>query len=307
MKRTHDSPRNKNGLKKEFPKLKGKILFNEPLWRHTTFRIGGRCKIWAEPGNENELKEILKFARAKRRTIFIIGMGSNILFKERLFDGVFINLAGKGFKRIKVKGTKLTAGAGVALNRMVRLACKKSLEGIEGLAGIPGTLGGAVFMNSGYRGNISSFLEKVKVMHKISGDTQILKRKNINFAYRHSDLNKYIILEASFNLKKGKRSAILAKQRKLLRHKRETQPLGSMSAGCIFKNPVRGDSAARYVEALGLKGKRIGDAKISEKHANFIINLKKARSGDVLRLINLVKKRVKSRFNIDLVPEVKIL
>ncbi len=289
-----------------FPKIKGKVLFNEPLFKHTTFRVGGPSGIWVEPEDETALKKILTFAKSKRKKTLIIGKGSNILAEDGGFNGIAIHLGGR-FKNITFSGTKVTAGAGAMLRRLVDLACKKGLKGMKGLVGIPGTVGGAVFMNSGYRQSISDCLREVRVMDKTSGSTRVIKRKNFRFGYRHSNLDRYIILEAQFRLKPGKKEILLKRKKALLEIKKREQPLGSFSAGCVFRNPKGKISAARYIDMAGLKGKRIGNAEVSRTHGNFIINLKNAKAGDILRLIGFIRKRVKSEFEVDLIPEIVIL
>jgi UDP-N-acetylmuramate dehydrogenase len=294
--------------KSMFPKIKGRVLRDEPLFNHTTFRIGGPCRAWVEPSDEEDLRKILRFAASRKEKIFTIGMGSNVLFGEKGFNGILIHLGAGFFKQIKFSGTKAVAGAGVPLGHLVNLSCGRGLSGLEGLVGIPGTLGGAISMNSSYKGSVSDCLEEVKVMEKAEGHTRIIKRKNLKFAYRDSgDLRGFIILEAALRLKKGRREELLRRKNALLAAKRDTQPLGSFSAGCVFKNPGRKFSAAKFIEMSRLKGKRIGDAKISEKHANFIVNLKSAKRRDVLRLIKFAKERVKSRFNVELTPEIIIV
>jgi len=319
-------------MRRVFSKIKGKVLFNEPLKRHTTFRIGGPCGVWAEPRSERDLREILKLAKARKKRTVLMGAGSNILPGDRAASGVVIHLGGKYFKRVHFSGRKVTAGAGISLAYLINLLCEKGLGGTEGLAGIPGTLGGAIFMNAGYRGNISDCLESVRVMSKKSGKISVLKKsrkensaegslrdpaefhqeklhagKKIKFSYRHSGLYGYIILEATLSLKKSDKKKLLKKRNKVLRVKKSEQPLGSMNAGCVFKNPGRALPAALYIDMLGFKGKRIGGAKVSEKHANFIINEKGAKASDVLRLMDIIKKRVKSEFGVELAPEIEIL
>ncbi|UCD55531.1 MAG: UDP-N-acetylmuramate--L-alanine ligase [Candidatus Omnitrophota bacterium] len=289
-----------------FPKIKGKVLFNEPLFKHTTFRVGGPSGIWVEPEDEAALKKILAFAKSKRKQTLIIGKGSNILAEDAGFDGIAIHLGG-GFKNITFSGTKVTAGAGAMLGRLVDLACKKGLKGAEGLVGIPGTVGGAVFMNSGYRQNITDYLREIKVMEKTDGSIRIIKRKNFRFGYRHSNLDRYIILEAQFRLRPGKKEILVKRKKALLEIKKREQPLGHFSAGCVFRNPKGKISAARYIDMSGLKGKRMGNAEVSRTHANFIINLKNAKAGDISRLVGFIRKRVKSEFEVDLVPEIVIL
>ena len=288
-------------------KIKGKILFNEPLFKHTTFRIGGPCKIWIEPQSECELRKILKFAKSKKKKIFVIGMGSNVLPRDRGFDGIVIHLGGRHFKGVHFRGLKVTAGAGVMLAYLVNLTCKKGLKGIEGLVGIPGTLGGAIFMNSGYVGKISDCLEEIKVMDKDSGNTRTIRKKNLKFGYRQSSLDRYIILEVTLRLRRANKKLLLKRKKELLKIKKDEQPLWGFNAGCIFRNPKGKISAAQYIDMSGFKGKTIHGAKVSPRHANFIINSKNAKATDVLRLMELIKKRVKSHFNVDLTTEIKVL
>ncbi|OGW75455.1 MAG: UDP-N-acetylenolpyruvoylglucosamine reductase [Omnitrophica bacterium RBG_13_46_9] len=293
--------------KEMFPKIKGRVLFHEPLFKHTTFRIGGLCGIWAQPRNEEDLKKIVMFAKSKGKKIVIIGRGSNILPSDKGFDGIAIHIGAGCFDEARFVGSRLIAGAGVALNRLINLACKRGLKGLEGLAGIPGTVGGAIFMNSSYRGRISDCLEEVRAMDLNDGAVITIKRKNLKFGYRHSNLRGYIILSATLRLKRASPQALLKQRDRLLAIKTKKQPLGCFSAGCVFKNPDGGTSAAWYIEKSNLKGKRIGDAQISERHANFIVNLKNARQRDVMRLISFAKKRVKAKFGVDLVPEIVVI
>jgi len=294
-------------IKKDIPKIKGDVFLDEPLSGHTTFRIGGLCNIWAEPKDEEDIKELLKFARVKKKNVFVLGKGSNVLAREKGFNGMVIHLGSKNFREVHFNGTTLKSGAGTMLSYLINLACQNGLAGIQGLVGIPGTLGGAVYMNAGYRGNISDSLEEIKVIDKSTGKKSTIKKKNINFGYRHSVSDKYIILEATLKLKRDKKNLLLQEKKHLLEIKRNEQPLDKLSAGCVFKNPPSGIAAARYIDMLGLKGEVIRGAQISKKHANFIINTKKASSKDVLALISLMKKRVKTQFGVELIPEIKII
>ncbi|MGB2705319.1 MAG: UDP-N-acetylmuramate dehydrogenase [Candidatus Omnitrophota bacterium] len=294
-------------MKSVFSEIRDKVVFDEPLSKHTTFRIGGPCWVWAEVRDEKELRKILKLAKLKKKRVVIIGNGSNLLAGDRGLRAVVIRLAGRHFKKVRFAGPTVKAGAGAHLRHLVNLACRRALKGTEGLAGIPGTLGGAIFMNAGYEGNISDCLESVRVMDKRTGKILVLKKAKIKFNYRHSDLDGYIILGATLCLKKDDKKKLLKRKNKLLRIKKKEQPLGSPSAGCVFKNPRRALPAARYIDMLGFKGKGIGGAKVSEKHANFIINSKDAKASDVLRLMEIIKRRVKSEFGVELTPEITIL
>lgn len=294
-------------MKKSFPKIKGKVRFKEPLSRHTTFRIGGPCGAWVEPAGEGELRQVLEFARAKRKNIFVMGMGSNVLVRDRGFNGIVIHLGNKHFKNVSLEGTRIRAGAGARLGHVCDFACNNGLAGMEGLVGIPGTLGGAIFMNSSYRDEISGRIEKVKVINKLNSEIEVKNKKDINFGYRQSDLDKYIILEATLKLKKGKKTLLVKRKKELFEMKRRKHPFWVRSAGSVFKNPSGKISAAYCIDKSNLKGARIGGAKVSEKHANFIVNMKNAKEKDVTRLMRVMQRRVKSRFNVNLVPEVKVL
>jgi len=279
----------------------------ERLSGHTSFRIGGPCKVWAEPEDEEELISVVRSTNAANEKIFIMGAGTNVLCSDKGFGGVVIHLGSAYFKRITFEKNKVKVRGGVRLSVLLDMACRKGFAGLEGLVGIPGTVGGAIFMNASYKGSISDFLESIKVMDLKTGKTSVIKKSSINFAYRHSGLNGYIILEATFLLKKMKKDYVAKRRQSLYCEKLKEQPLGERSAGCVFKNPKRSKPAALYIDILGFKGKRIGDALVSPKHANFIVNLKKATSSDVQRLINKIKKNVKKRFDINLEREIVFL
>lgn len=283
--------------------LKGKVKIDEPLYRHTTLGIGGPARIWFEPIDEEELKEILGFSRSKHLKIFVIGSGSNILVSNRGFNGVVIHLSSPYFKKVYFRKSNITAGAGILLTKLISLSCSHSLGGLEDLVGIPGTLGGALRMNAGYKRNIGDLVSRVKVMDK-NGNLKILKKKDLKFGYRKSNLSRYIILEAEINLSKARKPDLFKRCEHLIRLRRVSQPWNEKSAGCVFKNPSRLDAtAAALIETCGLKGKGFGGASISSKHANFIINKKSARYHDVIKLMNLINKKVKEKFGIELKSE----
>lgn len=291
-----------------FPKIRGRILYDEPLKRHTTFRLGGPCKAWCEPEDEKDLERIIKFSNRGKEKVNVIGGGSNILFKETGFDGILIHLCANSFKGIKFHNMTVRAGAGSPLNYLVERACEAGLGGIEGLAGIPGTVGGAVLMNSGYKSGIAECIREVRVMRKGSGQVRTIKRSSIKFGYRDSGiLRDHIVLDATLGLKRENPGNLIKRKNTLLNKKIRAQPLDALSAGCIFRNPDAEYTAAKYIELSKLKGKRIGEAKISERHANFIVNMKNAREDDVFGLIRLVQERVNKLFGIRLDTEVIII
>ncbi|MGD9014870.1 MAG: UDP-N-acetylmuramate dehydrogenase [Candidatus Omnitrophota bacterium] len=281
--------------------LKGKLKKKEYLARHTSLRIGGPAQFWFEPDNLSALRNLVELARRKKLLLRIIGAGSNILVNDQPIKGIVVKLDSSYFKKVTIKPHSIRAGAGVSLAQLVRRTQKRGLSGFELLAGIPGTVGGALIMNAG---NIGDKVLDITVMDK-QGRVKILNKKDTRFSYRGSNLNGYIILNANFRLiKKDKR--IIAKSIKdYLNYRRKTQDLTYPSAGCFFKNPNE-KSAAYFIERAGLKGSSFGDAAVSFKHANFIINKGRASFVDVLRLARYISRSVNKRFNLNLQPEIKI-
>ena len=297
-----------------YPKdlIKGSIKLGEPLDRHTSFRIGGPAALWAEPKDTKELKKILRFSRKNKIHTFVIGGGSNVLVSDRGFNGMVLHLGSPFFKNIAIRGTTVKVGAGYSVPALVRSCCSEGLSGLESLIGIPGTVGGAVYMNAGgwsrplYK-NIGDYITSLKTMD-YEGNIKVLRKKDIKFGYRHSSLSSYIILEATLKLKKEDSSTLTSRCSKFLKMKREKQALDIPSAGCVFKNPDNFQfTTGQLIDMLGLKGARMGGAEISCKHANFIINKKGASCKDVIRLIDLIKKKVMDNYNIPLELEIKVI
>ncbi|MBI4974283.1 MAG: UDP-N-acetylmuramate dehydrogenase [Candidatus Omnitrophica bacterium] len=292
--------------------VKGDILFKEKMAPHTSFKIGGPADIWVEPRDIKDLKKILIFARTKRIPTFVIGSGTNLLVSDRGFRGMVIHLTADSFKKISIRGNRIKVGAGYNVSRLVRLCCAKSLGGIESLIGIPGTVGGAIYMNAGGSANpifrnMGEFVQSLKVMD-YSGRIRRLTRSQLKFDYRRSNLEPYIILEASLKLEHSDVSSLNSSCSKFLKMKRDKQVLDIPSAGCIFKNPKDFQfTCGQMIEMLGLKGMGIGGAEISERHANFIVNRDSASCGDVLKLIEAIKEKVSANFHIPLELEVKII
>lgn len=297
-----------------FPKdlIKGNVKISERLSAHTSFRIGGPVGIWVEPKNTRELKKILTFAREENTPLFIIGSGSNILARDSGFDGIIVKLSSPYFKNIRISGTTVRVGAGHNTAALVRLCCSKGLGGLESLAGIPGTVGGAVFMNAGgwssplYK-NIGDCVKSLKVMDN-AGNIKIFDRDRIAFGYRTSGLSDYIILEAVLKLRRSDKITLTSTSSKFLKMKKARQVLDKPSAGCVFKNPEGSQfTTGQLIDMLGLKGLRVGGAEVSRKHANFIVNCKNASCEDVLKLINLIKTKVMDNYNIPLELEIKVI
>lgn len=299
---------------KIFKGIKGRIRFLEPLRNHTTFKIGGPAKIFIEPKGLNDLKFLLKLVKIYKIPFFLLGRGSNILISDKGLNAIVLKLNASYFRRASFKNGFLAIGSGALLNRLVLFAKEQGLAGAEFLAGIPGTVGGALAMNAGITErarnqkikvrSISDLVKDITVMD-YDGNIKTLNKKDIIFDYRRSNLSGYVILAARLRLVKGDKKQIKNKINAYLKYRKLTQDLSKPSAGCVFKNPA-GYSAGRLIDLCGLKGKKIKDACVSQKHANFILNLKRANARDVLKLMDLIKKRVNSRFSLKLQPEIKI-
>lgn len=285
--------------------LKREIKLSEPLKNKTTFKIGGRAKFFYRPKNIIDLKQAVLFAKKEGLKIFVIGAGSNILVSDKVVNGLILRLNSPFFKKVSFAGNQIIADAGVMLGSLIQGAKQKGLSGLEFLAGIPGTLGGALMMNAGAWGkDIGGLTESVKVIDP-NGKARDLSGKDIKFAYRDSGLEKYIILSARLKLSKKSKEEIQYSLNKYLRARRSSQDTAFPNAGCVFKNPD-GESAGKLIDLCGLKGKKIGGAFISNKHANFILNKKNALSRDVLSLMEFARRTVKNKFKINLQPEIKI-
>lgn len=287
--------------------LKGKVKLKEPLRKHTTFKIGGAVEYFIEPNDADDLKLLLNLAKRYKIKLFIIGLGSNVLANDKKINAAVLRLSSPYFRRLSVDGNYLEAGGGCLSNQAVLVAKNNGLSGLEWMAGIPGTIGGALIMNAGggrEGDSIGDLTEEVTVMD-YNGDIKILKRKEIKFDYRESNLSEYIILAARLKLRKTDKNRIEDRMDYYISRRKATQDLTMPSAGCIFKNPHL-YSAGRLIDLCFLKGKRIGDACVSAKHANFIVNTGQAKADDVIKLISLIKRKVKSRFNLKLDTEIKI-
>lgn len=287
--------------------LKGTVLEAESLARHTTYGVGGPVSAYITPCDRNDLAIALDFARKNEIAFFLIGQGSNLLVSDDGFTGIAISL-NKHFKLLEINANRITAETGLSLQRLVRESIKNNLTGLEGLSGVPGTLGGALMMNAGaYGAEISNHLIAVEIVDP-HGKTRTILAENIDFSYRQSGFNPTdIILRAEFELNTGKPEDISHRCQMANKLRKSSQPLNKRSAGSVFKNPSLGLAAGYLIDQCGLKGTRIGDAEISNKHANFIINRGSATAKEILSLIQLVRNKVAAKFNIDLELEIKTL
>ena len=285
--------------------LRGKVLSHEPMVLHTSFKIGGPADLLVIPEDVKDLKAALAFARSKGLPSWVMGSGSNTLVRDGGIRGMVI--LPNAFQELTRVGTEVTAGAGVRVSRLLAFCCKQGLSGPEILSGVPGTVGGAVWGNAGaWGGSTSDHLARVQVVTD-EGEELTLEREAIPFRYRFSGLPKgSVIVQATFALAPGDPTAIRQQISRWLVQRNTTQPVEFRSAGSIFKNPPR-DYAGRLVEAAGVKGTRIGGAKISEKHGNFFVNLGDARAADVLALVALARERVRQTSGIDLELEIRVV
>jgi UDP-N-acetylmuramate dehydrogenase len=288
-------------------KLLPGVRKNVSLKNYTTFRIGGRAKYFFVVKTKEDLISAILVAKKIKLPFFVLGGGSNLLVSDKGFNGFVIKILNTKYQILK---NKITAEAGITLGKLVNASAGAGLTGMEWAAGIPGTVGGAVFGNAGWpsnKKNISSVIEWVEVFNTKDLKTKILKNKNCKFGYRDSVFKhkkNLIILSTCLRLKKWKKEKIKKAILEILKKRKKKIPFG-FSAGSVFKNQ-RGSSAGLLIEKCGLKGKMIGGAKISEKHANFIINFKNAKAKDIKNLINLAKNKVKNKFGVKLEEEIQI-
>lgn len=286
---------------------KERVLTNEPMRKHTTFRIGGPADYFVCPENIEEVQKVVCLCNEMDMPFYLLGNGSNLLVGDKGYRGVIIRLY-KQMDKIEVSGTKIKAQAGALLVKVANEACKNGLTGLEFAGGIPGTLGGAVVMNAGaYGGEMKDVLEEVTVLTK-EGEILTLNKEELELGYRTSIIGRkgYIALEVVLRLKEKNADEIRAYMNEL-REKRVTkQPLEYASAGSTFKRP-EGHFAGQLIEQAGLRGFQVGDAQVSEKHCGFVINRGQATAKDVMDLMREVSAKVEEKFGVTLEPEVKRL
>ncbi|GAB5615618.1 UDP-N-acetylmuramate dehydrogenase [Faecalimonas canis] len=286
---------------------KERVLTNEPMSKHTTFRIGGPVDYFVCPENIEEVQKVVCLCNEMDMPFYLLGNGSNLLVGDKGYRGVIIRLY-KQMDKIEVSGTKIKAQAGALLVKVANEACKNGLTGLEFAGGIPGTLGGAVVMNAGaYGGEMKDVLEEVTVLTK-EGEILTLNKEELELGYRTSIIGRkgYIALEVVLRLKEKNADEIRAYMNEL-REKRVTkQPLEYASAGSTFKRP-EGHFAGQLIEQAGLRGFQVGDAQVSEKHCGFVINRGQATAKDVMDLMREVSAKVEEKFGVTLEPEVKRL
>jgi UDP-N-acetylmuramate dehydrogenase len=278
------------------------ILKEELLSKHCSFRIGGPADYFIEIPNEEALSLFLK--TIGNDTFYVLGGGTNVLFSDDGYRGIVISLTDK-LKEIVVKGEEIFCGGGALLSNVLNAALKNNLIGLEFVSGIPGSVGGAVYGNAGLRDKWIDFV--IKEVGVYTGSKKVrLERKQIDFSYRKSSLENSVISDVCFSLKETAENDNLATLFESVQRRLKTQPLNFPNAGSIFKNP-KGFSAGKLIEETELKGVRLGGAKISELHGNFIINIGESSAKDVLALISLIEEKIYKQFGIKLETEIKII
>ena len=283
------------------------LLLEEPMAKHTSFRIGGPADVLAQPADEAELAALLKRAAEHAVPVTLIGNGSNLFVRDKGIRGLVIKLSNI-FSSITVEGNVLTFGSGISLAMASKKAASLSLSGLEFAVGIPGTIGGAVYMNAGaYDGEMAKVVTSVQVMDR-QGQSSQLKADELDFSYRHTALQNsgLIVTSVTVSLQPGEAESIKAKMDDFSQRRIAKQPLELPSAGSMFKRPV-GYFAGTLIEQTGLKGYTVGGAQVSTKHAGFVVNVGGATAKDVLQLISDVQAKVLAAQGVQLEPEVLVL
>ncbi|MBR2712444.1 MAG: UDP-N-acetylmuramate dehydrogenase [Bacilli bacterium] len=282
----------------------GDVKENEPMSSHTTYKVGGKCKLYVLPESVEKLVELIEFLKINEIKYMIMGNGSNLIFSDDFYDGVIINL--RNLNKIKVDGNIVLVEAGHTLIKLSTICALNNLTGFEFASGIPGNLGGAIYMNAGaYKSDMSDVV--IEVTYLDENLNLVTKTcKELHFGYRTSIFKEnkdYIILSAKLKFEEGNKEEIMEKINERRERRLATQPLNYPSAGSVFRNPSEYIFAGKLIEDLGLKGYSIGGAKISEKHANFIINYDHATAEDIKDLIEFTKNKVKANYDIELTVE----
>ena len=284
--------------------LRGSVSFKASLREYTSFKIGGPADVVVEPADIEDVCLVVRQARMRKIPFFVLG-GTNLLIRDGGIRGIVISLVRlRGIK--EESGSVLYAEGGVGMPTLIGYAIRHSLAGLEWAAGIPGTVAGCVVMNAGT--NLGEMKDSLKAVRMVNMKGQIvdLEAAQVRFEYRRALLPRGIVVGVWLQLKQGVRSEIERVVKDYLRYRRDTQPLAMPSAGCVFKNPLSG-SAGRLIEEAGLKGAHIGDAEVSMKHANFIVNRGQARAADVVALIAKVRRAIRRRAGVRLDLELKIV
>ena len=296
-------------MRQKFIEILGnnRVLFDEPMSQHTTFRIGGPADVFVMPENYEQIREVLRLCKEEKLPFFVLGNGSNLLVSDSGYRGVIIQMD-RNMEEIRLDGEEIHACAGALLSSVAVAARNASLTGFEFAGGIPGTIGGAAVMNAGaYGGELKDVLKEVTVM-TMEGEILTIPAEKMEMGYRTSIIKTagYLVLEAVISLKKGDEEAIRATMKDLSERRTEKQPLDYPSAGSTFKRP-EGYFAGKLIMDSGLRGYRVGGAQVSEKHCGFVINAGGATAEDVRSLMDHVIRVVREKYGVTLEPEVKFL
>lgn len=284
-----------------------RVSLDEPLSVHTSFGVGGPADLFIEPHTPSALAMAIRVLRANAVPYVVIGKGTNLLAADAGVRGAVVSLH-PGLSRVEVKGSRVIAGAGATIGKFCHVAADAGLSGAEFTAGIPGTIGGGLNMNAGANGGSMGDLAMGVTVLDSDGFAQVLTGKDLDWGYRESRVSResLCVVEATFAMAVSSPERVHQAIYEALQNRCQKQPLGSRSAGSIFKRPP-GDYAGRLIEEAGAKGLRVGGAEISRKHANFIVNTGSATAADVIRLIRMVQHTVYDRFGVWLEPEVRII
>ena len=292
-------------LASPFSGLEDAVAENVPLSPYTWYKIGGPARWFVRPRSAEELGEAAKRCVENEIPIYVLGLGANLLVSDEGVDGAVFRLGSDAFKQVRFDNNLAHVGAGVDMQKLIQRTVRQGVSGIECLAGIPGTIGGGVRMNAGGKfGDIGAVVTKVDVMDAAGHRFERFK-DDLVFDYRSTNITATFILGATLELDEDDPERILKRTKEIWMYKKNSQPLNTKNAGCVFKNP-RGLSAGALIDQTGLKGLRIGGAEISHKHANFIISHPGCRAADVLELTRTIQSKVFEKFQVQLEPEVKV-
>jgi UDP-N-acetylmuramate dehydrogenase len=286
--------------------IEGRVLFDAPMKKFTSIKVGGPADSLLFPKDMVELRKVVRYTRRKDIPILILGKGTNLVVRDKGIRGWVISLT-QGMKKVQLEGDVIQAEAGLSLQRLVQFSIQKNLTGLEPFFGIPGTVGGGLAMNAGAWGvELKDILLSITLMNE-KGEVVERPRKKLKFSYRRLTIPPtWIILKGRFQLKKGRKEEILEHVRSYSEIRKRTQPLDYPSAGSIFKNPAEGP-AGKWIDEAGLKGFRMGQAMVSDRHANFIINLGKATAQEVIHLMEWVERKIYEEKAISLEREVRVV
>jgi UDP-N-acetylmuramate dehydrogenase len=290
------------------PDLAGAVLRDEPMARHTSFRIGGPADYLVEPANEHDVVAAVRWANAEDLPVTVLGNGTNVLVSDRGIRGLTI-LIGRALNAIEIDGADVRAGCGAPLMKVAFQAARAGLSGMEFAEGIPGTLGGAIFMNAGtLLGEVKDCLVEVDAV-TLHGERVTLTPADLRLSYRASAVSstRDILLAARFHLRPSSSDEIKATMARMRERRHSTQPHADRSAGCVWKNPGGGVAAGRLLDEAGAKGMSVGDAEVSDKHANFVVNRGAARADDVVALMTRERSLIHERYGVTLRPEVEFV